>query len=212
MAFSFECAQGPPSDQSSQACSEGRMSDHAILSELSEVSKLDYFHWASASAADMEQDTYQSPQDVALDQGSEDAIKHASGCCRPCRLVFSSSGCPFGRKCNFCHLPHIGTEVASKKRLCKGKRDRLSRQFAHVVDKIEHQPSYANDLNIEIALLSTLQVGRSHKSLLMSRLERFITEARRERNVRFAQAIEDIANDIDVSGYSPYMATSEIAC
>jgi len=214
MAFICAYAQGPPGDQSSQAFSKTGMNDHAILSELSEISKLDYLHWASSVAADMEQVTYQSQRDVPLVQGSVDAIKHAAGCCSPCRLFFSSSGCPLGRKCNFCHLPHIGTEVASKKRLCKGKRDRLSRQFARVVDKIEHQPFYVNASNIEIVLLSSLQVGRSHKSLLMSRLERFTKQARKERlaNVCFAKAIEDIANDIDASGYPSGMAASEIAC
>jgi len=56
---------------------------------------------------------------------------HKVGSCKPCLFMHTTSGCPNGAFCDFCHLIHR----KEKARPCKGKRDRCKK----LLQRMQHE-------------------------------------------------------------------------
>jgi len=137
-----------------------------ISSEVGERLNQEWLDWTSPIAADLELCADPTPDFIPSEQQK---VEHANGLCRPCRScrwLFLDRGCSRGNNCTYCHLQHSLEQVEIKKRPCKGKRQRLSRQLGRPVDKIHSDPSCVHKNGIEVALLSSGGLGKESQASL----------------------------------------------
>mmetsp|Transcript_74372 Transcript_74372/g.208806 ORF Transcript_74372/g.208806 Transcript_74372/m.208806 type:complete len:214 (+) Transcript_74372:47-688(+) len=79
---------------------------------------------------------------------SKGSAKHDRGRCKPCRFVYSRTGCESGAECAFCHLPHTDN---SRNRIGVSKRDYCKSLAEKLRDSCEGEP----ETLVEIARSAT---------------------------------------------------------
>lgn len=97
----------------------------------------DWAAWASPAGAEYESLFFQLPRDEHGGRTSIGSLEHESGLCEPCRFMRTDIGCRTGWQCRYCHFPHARPHNSTaKKRHCKAKRERISRQLTRAREHI----------------------------------------------------------------------------